>query len=74
MSMTRDQLIDLVREIMAAEGSEEDDERMIEILRSNVPHPRVLDLIYHPELEGLTGEVTAEQVVDAALAYKPIAL
>ncbi|MGW3649763.1 bacteriocin immunity protein [Streptomyces sp. NPDC000878] len=74
MSMTRDQLVELVRKIMASEGAEEEVDRMIEILEGNVPHPRVLGLIFHPELEGLPDEVTAEQVVDTALSYKPIAL
>ncbi|MFG3031778.1 hypothetical protein ACGFZJ_25055 [Streptomyces sp. NPDC048253] len=73
--MDRQELVELVRTLMASEGrAEEEDERIMLILEANVPHPRVLDLIYHPGLEGLPDEVTAEQVVDAALAYKSIAL
>ncbi|MFG2134992.1 bacteriocin immunity protein [Streptomyces sp. NPDC048751] len=74
MSMTREQLIELVNKIMAVEGTEEEEAIMIETLESNVLHPRVLDLIFHPQSEGLPDEPTAEQIVDAALAYKPIAL
>lgn len=72
--LTREQLIELVRKIMAVEESEDDEAEMVEALMGNVPHPRVLNLIFNPELEGLEDEPTAEQVVDIALAYKPIAL
>ncbi|MYS95628.1 MULTISPECIES: bacteriocin immunity protein [Streptomyces] len=74
MSTSREQLVEIVRKFMAAEISEEDEEEMVELLEKSVPHPRVLDLIYYPESEGLTEEATAEQVVDAALAYRPIEL
>ncbi|MFF9135896.1 hypothetical protein ACF1AY_38800 [Streptomyces sp. NPDC014776] len=74
MSLTREQLVDLVNRIMDAEGTEDDDDQLIEILEANVVHPRVLNLIYHPEVEGLREGATAEQIVDAALTYKPIAL
>ena len=43
---------------------------MIAELEANVPHLGVSDLIFWPE----RGELTAEQIVDDALAYKPIAL
>ncbi|MDX2678470.1 bacteriocin immunity protein [Streptomyces sp. NY05-11A] len=72
--MNRQELIELVRRLMSAEGTEEENDRLVEILERSVPHPRVLDLIYHPQSEGLQDGVTAEQVVDAALAYKPFAL
>jgi hypothetical protein len=65
--MTREELIDLVKEIMAAEGTEEEIDQKLSLLRKNVPHPRVSNLIYHDDL-------SAEEVVDKALAYKPIQL
>ncbi|MFE5795047.1 bacteriocin immunity protein [Streptomyces sp. NPDC056503] len=67
-SLNREELIRLVEEIMHFEGSEEDEDLLVEKLKENVLHPRVMDLIFHPE----HGEPTAEQVIDAALSYKPI--
>ncbi|WP_457462876.1 bacteriocin immunity protein [Streptomyces sp. TE5632] len=69
--LNRDQLVELVREIMAANGTEEEDDRLVEILEASVPHPRVLNLIYHPDMEGFTDELTAGEVVDTALAHTP---
>lgn len=71
--LTRDQLIGLVRKIMAADGTKEEEDRLVDILEASVPHPRVLNLIYHPDAEGITDELTAEEVVDTALAYTPFA-
>ncbi|CAN7743057.1 bacteriocin immunity protein [Paenibacillus sp. LjRoot56] len=65
--LIKEELIELVRKIMNVEGSEEEIDNMIEILKSNVPHPEVSDLIYWNE-----NELTAEQVVEQALSYKPI--
>lgn len=67
--MTRDELIGLVEKIMAADCSETEHEALVELLEKSVLHPRVLDLIYHTK-----PELTAEEVVDQALAYRPIAL
>ncbi|MFD6285855.1 bacteriocin immunity protein [Streptomyces anthocyanicus] len=72
--LTRDQLVELVRKIMAANETEEEGDRLVEILEASVPHPRVLNLIYHPTNEGLADGLTAEEVVDNALAYTPFAL
>ncbi|WP_405388004.1 bacteriocin immunity protein [Streptomyces sp. NBC_01102] len=71
--LTRDQLVELVRKIMADHGTEEEVDRLVEILEASVPHPRVLNLIYHPDMEGFTGGLTAEEVVDTALSYTPFA-
>nr|WP_303266100.1 bacteriocin immunity protein [Streptomyces sp. NA02536] len=72
--LTRDQLVELVRKIMVTNGTEEEDDKLVEILEANVPHPRVLNLIYHPDAEGFTDDLTAEEVVDTALAHTPFAL
>lgn len=70
MSMSREELIRLVERIMAAEGaSEEEDDQMLRLLERNVAHPRVSDLIFYSD-----PPLSAERVVDAALAYKPFAL
>ncbi len=42
---------------------------MLDLLRKNVPDPNVSDLIYYAD-----PELTAEQVVDAAMEYRPFAL
>ncbi|MDR1091735.1 MAG: bacteriocin immunity protein [Prevotella sp.] len=66
--MTRDELIKLVNEIMNVQGkSEKQIDELIDILMKNVPHPAVTDLIYWDNL-------TAEEIVDKALSYKPIQL
>lgn len=68
--MTRDELVRLVERIMAGEGeSEADHDTLIDLLERNVPHPAVTDLIYYNE-----PSLTAGEVVDKALAYRPIAL
>ncbi len=55
---------------MTVEGTEEEIDEMINTLEANVLHPEVTDLIFYPEKE----DVTPEEVVDQALAYKPILL
>ena len=67
--LTREELIDLVNKIIECEGSEEEIDEMIEIVKRNVPHPEISDLIYWNE-----EELTPEQIVDKALNYKPIEL
>jgi hypothetical protein len=69
--LSRMELVELVRKICAAEGTEEEQEDMLTLLQSSVPHPEVSDLIYFPP-EG--DELTPEEIVDRALAYKPIQL
>ena len=67
--LTREELINLVNRIVECEGSEEEIDEMIEIVKRNVPHPEISDLIYWNE-----EELTPEQIVDKALNYKPIEL
>ncbi|WP_197971938.1 bacteriocin immunity protein [Treponema zioleckii] len=65
--MSRKELIELVSKIMNCEGSESEIDKMIEVLKENVMNPEVINLIYYEEN-------TPEEVVDKALAYKPIIL
>ena len=65
--MSREELVDLVSKIMNCEGSEEEIDEMIFLLEKNVGDPQVIDYIYYDEK-------TPEEVVDLALAYKPIQL
>ncbi|MGK5638901.1 bacteriocin immunity protein [Streptomyces sp. URMC 126] len=68
--MERDELVRLVRRVMDGEGADEaEHDALVAELERNVPHPAVTDLIYHHR-----PELSAEQVVDAALAYRAIAL
>ncbi len=69
-AMSRVELIELVRKIMAVEGTEKEIDEMVDTLEANVLHPEVTDLMFYPEKE----DVTPEEVVDQALAYKPILL
>ncbi|WP_061995272.1 bacteriocin immunity protein [Clostridium sp. ATCC 25772] len=67
--LAREELINLVSKIVKCEGAEEEIDKMIEVVKRNVPHPEVSDLIYWNE-----EELTPEEIVDVALAYKPIQL
>jgi hypothetical protein len=69
MAMPRGELVRLVARIMAGEGTEGEHEDLVLSFRENVPHPRAVDLIYAPG-----ADMTAEEVVDAALSYRPFAL
>jgi hypothetical protein len=66
--VSREELINLVKELYNSKGkTEEEENRLLELLEKNVPHPDVSDLIYWEDL-------TPEEVIDKALAYKPIQL
>lgn len=65
--MTREELISLVEKIMKCQGSEEEIDEMIKLLEKNVVDPEVTNYIFYEEN-------TPEEVVDKALAYKPILL
>lgn len=67
--MTRDELIQLVEKIIQVNGTEEEIDNMLDIFQKNVPYPHVSDLIYWN-----ADNLTAEQIVDKALGYKPIQL
>ncbi|SKA06308.1 hypothetical protein SAMN04488128_102546 [Chitinophaga eiseniae] len=65
--MTRSELINIVRKIANAEGSEKEQDRLLDLLMQNVPDPDVANYIFCDDL-------TPEEIVDKALAYKPIQL
>ncbi|GHF32829.1 hypothetical protein FHX82_005199 [Amycolatopsis bartoniae] len=66
--LTREEMIQLVEKVWQGEAPEEEQDRWIEEIRSTTGNPHVLRLIQNEE--GLT----AEQVVDKALEYKPFQL
>ena len=65
--VTRTELIEIVRRIQAGD---QDSDYFLLLLRANTPHPHVSDLIFRTpaDLED------AAAIVDAALAYRAIAL
>lgn len=65
--LTREELIELVRKIINCEGTEAQVDEMIAVLQQNVSDPEVTDYIFWEDN-------TPEEVVDKALAYKPIVL
>jgi hypothetical protein len=65
----RDELIDLVKRIINCEGTEQQIDAWLDEFQSRVSHPTATDLIYHHETE-----LTAEEVVDLALAYRAVPL
>ena len=65
--MTREELIALVDKIMKCHGTEKEIDDMMELLQQNVTDPEVTNYIFYEEN-------TPEEVVDKALAYKPIIL
>lgn len=67
--MTRDELIALAERIMVGEGPESEHDELVDELTENLPQPRVIGLIHHSD-----PPLTAEQVVDQTLAYRPIEL
>lgn len=67
--LSKIELIELVERIILAEEQDSDFENLISMLQENVPHPEVLDLIYHSK-----PELSAAEVVEKALSYKPIFL
>jgi hypothetical protein len=66
---SKGQLVELVGKLQRSEGTEDEQMGWLLLLDRNVPHPAISDLIYHSE-----GELTAEEIVEQALAYKPIQL
>ncbi|MFE2581509.1 hypothetical protein [Streptomyces sp. NPDC059378] len=67
--ITRDELVEIVRRLLTATP---ESDYYLRLLEANVSHPRVSDLVFHPS-DTLT-DASAEQIVDEALQYRPIAL
>lgn len=66
---SREELVRMVQLLIDARLPEEEEDRIVDELKSSVLHPRVTDLIYYNN-----PKLTAEEVVDRALAYRPIEL
>jgi len=68
----RQELVRIVTYLMSGEGTEEDQDAALKALESRVLHPRVSSLIFWPSHEGFDRELTPDEVVNIALAYRPI--
>jgi hypothetical protein len=62
-------LIDLVRNLMNAEGTEDELDEMLTELQQQLPHAEISNLIYWDDRD-----LTPEQIVEEALAARPIIL
>lgn len=71
MPLNREELILLAGRIIKAEGeTEEENDSLLDQFLDNVPDPNAADYFYDTAYEDLS----AEDIVDKALAYKPIQL
>ncbi|MEU5534355.1 hypothetical protein [Streptomyces sp. NPDC020362] len=69
--VTRAELIEIVRRIMAGPGDPDTDHYLL-VLETNVAHPRVTDVLLHPPAH--LADAPPERIVDELSAYRPIAL
>ncbi|MFE2327335.1 bacteriocin immunity protein [Streptomyces sp. NPDC059385] len=70
--MTREEAVRLVQQLMNGDtASEAEGDAIIEALKLGLRCPHVSDYIFYP---GPGREPSAEQVVERAMAYRPIAL
>lgn len=67
--VTRDELVEIVARIIAADA---DTDFYAALFEANVVMPGALDLIFHPPAQ--LADAGAEEIVDEALTYRPIAL
>ncbi|WP_093703145.1 bacteriocin immunity protein [Streptomyces sp. 2131.1] len=67
--ITRDELVEIVHRLLTASA---ESDYYLRLLEANVSHPQVSDLVFYPS-DGLQ-DASAEQIVDQALQYRPIAL
>lgn len=75
----RQHAVELVRRIVAADGTDEEIHALLNELHHLVPDPRVADLIFWPQHHPLSADLseqdlTPELIVDLAHRYSPLAL
>lgn len=69
--LNRDELIALAEKIRNAAGaSEEENDQLLDLFLDNVPDPNAANYFFDLEYDALT----PGEIVDKALAYKPIQL
>ncbi|MFF0636833.1 hypothetical protein ACFYTS_30510 [Nocardia sp. NPDC004151] len=69
--LDRVQLIELVARVASGEGSDEQLDEWLTQLQDSVADPRISDYIFWDFSDP---PLTAEQIVDKSLAYRPIVL
>lgn len=69
MTLSRNELIDLVERIMKDQGNEQEIDQWLVMLEQHVPHPEISNLIFWNDKDW-----SAAEIVDMALAYEPILL
>ena len=67
MLLDRQQIIDLIQKLRIENLSEEEEDAILEKLEQGVLDPEISDYIYWSKL-------SAEQIADKVLSYKPINL
>ena len=78
--MTREELIELGYKILNFNGNDEEHTRLLLLFDKNVPYSNGSSLFFYPEnYNARRNDIskynpTVEEVVDKALAYKPIQL
>jgi hypothetical protein len=70
--LTREEMIALVERLKRGEGEDAEASDWISQLERSLPNPHISDLIFWPK-EG-EENLTAEQIVDKAMEYRPIEL
>ncbi|MBA0169424.1 hypothetical protein [Pectobacterium sp. CFBP8739] len=65
--MKREELIELIKKIQLSEGTEEESDKDIDFLCRKVADPQAANYIFYDDL-------SAEEIADKILDYKPIQL
>ena len=65
--MEKKELIDLIEQIKSFEGTEEEEDILLEKLQNLVLDPEISDYIYWTDM-------SSEEIADKVLTYKPIIL
>lgn len=69
-AIDREMIVALIQRVMDADYADDDEcDRMLEELAQSVPHPEWSGLIFWPDRE-----MSASEILDVALAYRPIQL
>ena len=64
---SRDELVLMIRRLQSSDGTDEELDWLLNEVRAAVPDPNVSDLIFYEK-----PELSAEEIVDRAFAYKGI--
>lgn len=67
--LSKEELVELLKKLISGIGTEEQDELWLKQIEQSVPHPEVVNLIFWDERN-----LSPEEIIDEALAYKPIIL